>query len=220
MIKNDGSHSTKILADIGTDHAKLPIYLLATSSVSKAYASDLREGPLKKARLNIEFYLGEKADLIETILCDGAEKIPFDANCVSIAGMGGELISKILDRAKFAPDTVFFLSPMKKPEKLRKYLYENGYEISEENLSEEDDKIYTAIKAVKTEKQDSFSEFDTYFSRALIRSKNPYLSDYVSRKIFKTEKKLRGRKNTEGRYGDIKNLENLLSEMYKFKETL
>ena len=60
----------KIVADVGTDHAKLPIWLVATENAEKVYASDLRKGPLKKAAENVAFYLGKEAERVPLILGD------------------------------------------------------------------------------------------------------------------------------------------------------
>ena len=82
------------VADIGTDHGYIPIYLTSEGMTDKAYAMDVNRGPLERAGENIR---KEGLDgRIECILSDGMEKLPIDADSVVIAGMGGDLMEQIL----------------------------------------------------------------------------------------------------------------------------
>ena len=128
-----------ILADVGTDHAYLPIYLCLAHKVARAIASDVNEGPLLRAREHIAAW--GLQDQIDTVLCDGLEEIaPFAPTDILILGMGGELITDILTRAPFTkqPSVRLILQPMTHPEVLRRFLCENGYEIVEERLVREE----------------------------------------------------------------------------------
>ena len=86
-----------IAADIGTDHAFLPILLVSQGKVRKAYACDITEGPLKAAQRNIAKQ--GLSDRIFTILCDGFDGVPMDTECAVIAGMGYFTCTGILERA-------------------------------------------------------------------------------------------------------------------------
>lgn len=220
MLSSDATYSEKVLADVGTDHAKLPIFALATSSVVKAYASDLRKGPLKKAMANIRFYLEDNADSVITVLGDGTENIPSDYNYLTISGVGGDLTASILAHSNARFNTVFLLSPMTGAEKLRRFLYENGYEITEELLAKEEKKIYTVIKAKNTGKKTEYEEIDLYFSKALIESGNIHLKDYVRKYISKIEKSIMGRELSENSYSDIDDLRRLEQKMISLEESL
>ena len=136
------------LADIGTDHAYLPIYLLEQGKIAYAIAADINRGPLDKANENITKYgLGDK---IDTVLCDGLVKIHADqVDDIAIFGMGGELIVKIIDEAPWLKDCKkrLILQPMTHPEKLREYLAQNGFEIINEALSLDRGKIYQTVCA-------------------------------------------------------------------------
>ena len=223
MIEKDFSHKIKILADVGTDHAKLPIYMVAKSCLARAYASDLRPGPLMKAEENVSFYLGDRASDIKLILGDGTENIPHDYNYLSIMGMGGDMISEIIEKTNAADNTVFILSPMTNAEKLRKYLYDNGFVILEEDLAKEDRKIYTVIKACKGEspiesiKRD---ELEIYFSKALIRGGSPYLKEYVDGYILKAEKAINGRLLSGRVFHDIERFKRLRDKMKELEKKL
>lgn len=134
-----------VVADIGTDHAYLPIALVNDGICKKAYASDIGKGPLERARENIA-----EAGLdgvIETVLTDGAAYFDGKANEFIIAGMGGELIYRIICDAPFlkSEDIHLVLQPMTKVPFLRKALLGEGFLIHRERLVKEDGKIYTVL---------------------------------------------------------------------------
>ena len=86
-----------ILADIGTDHAQLPIALVQRGICRKAYAADVAEGPLNSARNNL--IQAGTGDLVVPVLSDGFDRIPADADCAVIAGMGYRTAQGILETA-------------------------------------------------------------------------------------------------------------------------
>lgn len=134
----------KIAADVGTDHARLAVALALTKS-KFVYASDVREGPLEAARKTVAEY---GVTNVKIVMSDGLDNIPF-AEDVIICGMGGELITDIIGRCGFTDkDTRFILQPMTKAEFLRKWLYEKGFEISEETTAYDQGKAY-AVMLVK-----------------------------------------------------------------------
>lgn len=157
------------IADIGTDHAKLPIYLIQNNKCQKVYASDIAEGPLNTARKNIESY-GIKSSSISLYLSDGLNNIPKDYNAVSITGMGGLLIADILSSAR--SNIPFVLNPMSSSEDLRRYLYLNGWEILDEDIAIEDRRFYSVILCIKNDKYIKPDTFDCYYSEPLVRKYN------------------------------------------------
>lgn len=135
----------RTVADIGTDHAYLPIALVKDGKCTKAFASDIGKGPLERARENIaEAGLEDK---IETVLTDGAAYFDSIADEFIIAGMGGELIYKIITEAPFlkSTDIHMVLQPMTKVPFLRQALLSDGFCIEREALVKEDGKIYTLL---------------------------------------------------------------------------
>ena len=132
-----------LVADIGTDHGYLPIYLVNRGICEEAIAADVNLGPLSAARKNIA--LTRVHDKIQTVLSDGLENIE-KADCVTICGMGGELIAHILDGRKDAM-TRFVLQPQRSYDDLRRYLAKNGFEIKKEAVAKENDKMYCAFYA-------------------------------------------------------------------------
>lgn len=136
----------KVLADIGTDHAYLPIWLVSNGVIEKALACDINEGPLNSGKADVEKY--GLSDNITLRLSDGLKNVTeTDADDIVIAGMGGELIAKILAECIWAKniDKHYILQPMTKAEILIKYLYENGFEIIEQRACECDKKHYTVM---------------------------------------------------------------------------
>lgn len=133
------------LADVGTDHAYLPVRLLLDGQISHAIAADLREGPLSRAKETAARYgVSEK---ISFRLCDGLSGIgPDEVDTVVIAGMGGETISAILEAAPWtARGTRLLLQPMTSFPDLRIWLQQNGYCIEGETIAREGARYYTIL---------------------------------------------------------------------------
>lgn len=182
-------------ADIGTDHAYLPIYLMHKGIIERAVAADINQGPLDKANENIIKY--GFSNQITTVLCDGLSKIePDSVDDIAIFGMGGELIVKIIDEASWTKDCDkrLILQPMTHPEKLREYLAQNGFAIVGETLSLDRGKIYQTICA----QYDGFvREFDTFtyaFGEYILKSKNELLIKLLEQTKKKLERKIQGKR--------------------------
>jgi tRNA (adenine22-N1)-methyltransferase len=136
-------------ADIGTDHAYLPVWLILNGVIETAIAADLRPGPLERARETAKKYaLGDRVDFR---LCDGLTGLrPGEADTVAIAGMGGETIAHILAAAPWTrqPGLTLILQPMSTQPELRGWLGENGYQITREHTVREDKTLYTILRVV------------------------------------------------------------------------
>lgn len=159
------------LADIGTDHAYLPITLALAGQIRGAVAADIAEKPLAIASANIRACGAE--ELVATCLSDGLEKIrPYAPDDISIFGMGGEMIVSILDAAPWTknPDIRLILGPMTKTSELRGFLSEKGYAIIGETLSEDDGKIYQIICAVYDGKPYSLSPLEKLVGRQNLKN--------------------------------------------------
>lgn len=138
----------QVLADIGTDHAYLPIWLVKKGVIQKAIAADINMGPLQKAAFNIRRYnVGKQVD---ARLSDGLELIfPNEADDIVIAGMGGELIADIIEKAPWLKDVQkhLILQPMTSAPELRTYLTEHGFAVKQEQAVQDGDHIYTVMRA-------------------------------------------------------------------------
>ena len=135
-------------ADIGTDHAYLPIYLLKGGVISYAAASDINEGPLESARANAREY--GVIDKMSFHLADGLDDLKDSGvTDIAIAGMGGELIADIVSRAEFVKnkDIRLILQPMSKQAHLRRTLEAGGFRIIGESYSKSMGKYYLTVCA-------------------------------------------------------------------------
>ena len=135
------------IADVGTDHAFLPVWLVLHGRVSGAIASDLRKGPLARGAETAREYGVDH--LVETRLCNGLEGIaPEEVDTVIIAGMGGETIVHILEKAPWTADGshTLLLQPMSKMEMLRQFLADNGYKILRERLVRDRGTVYPVME--------------------------------------------------------------------------
>lgn len=133
-------------ADIGTDHAYLPVWLTLEGRLQHAIASDLRKGPLERARATGEVYGAENIDYR---LANGlADVAPEEADVIAIAGMGGETIAAILSAAPWTADGhhTLLLQPMTKDHELRRYLAEHNYCITREALVYDRGTIYPVME--------------------------------------------------------------------------
>lgn len=122
------------LADVGTDHGYLPVYLLQQGRISGAIAADIGAEPLEHARRTAETY---QVTGLTLRLCDGLADIrPDEVDTVAIAGMGGETIIHILENAPWTRESgrLLLLQPMTKAAELRKWLSVNGYCFTDERL--------------------------------------------------------------------------------------
>ncbi len=135
------------VCDVGCDHAQLAVDLLETGKAERVIASDIGEGPLQAAQRTIDAH-GFSAK-IRTILSDGLASIPPEGlTHIVIAGMGGETIIHILESSPFPLDGLhLILQPMTKARDLRKWLYQAGFEISEETCVRDDRYLYAVMHA-------------------------------------------------------------------------
>ena len=133
------------LADIGTDHAYLPVWLARRGTITHALACDLREGPLHRAQENIHKYRVQ--ELVETRLSDGLSAVSAqEADTVVIAGMGGDLMVQILSKAPWLKDgKTLILQCMTSAEGLRRWLLAEGYRVEKENAVRSEGRVYSVM---------------------------------------------------------------------------
>ena len=135
------------LADVGTDHAYLPVRLLLDGGIASAVATDVNEGPLQRGRETAERY-GVRTILFRR--CDGLADVRADeVDTVVIAGMGGETIIQILTDSPWPRTSgcTLLLQPQSRAEALRRFLAEHGYAIAREALVRDRGFLYPVIEA-------------------------------------------------------------------------
>ncbi|KJF26884.1 hypothetical protein TZ02_10895 [Clostridium aceticum] len=177
------------VSDIGTDHGYLPIYLLQNNIASHVIASDVNKGPLETAEKNI--YLHGYVDKIEMRLGSGLEVLKAgEVDTIIIAGMGGILISELLDKAPNIVNKIhtFILQPMQAQEDLRRYLVANNFKITKDLLVKEDHRIYEIIVA---QQGSQAIEEEIYYETGLFLESNPkdLVEEFIEGKI-KTQKEI------------------------------
>ncbi len=169
------------LADVGTDHGYVPIWLYEQGQIPSAIAMDLRQGPLERAREHIQMHgLDEH---IETRLSDGLEKLmPGEADSIVIAGMGGMLVVKILSQGQKTLSSVkeLILQPQSDLDAVREYLRETGFVIVREDMIFEEGKYYPMMKAVHGENTDDRKLWFLY-GRLLLEDRHPVLKSYLEK---------------------------------------
>lgn len=184
-----------VFADIGTDHGYLPIFLLKSGRIKRAYLSDVNEGPLRSAMANVAE--SELMEYCEFILTDGAAAL-FDKNVTdyAICGMGGVLISRIIEAAEHLRDSEIrlILQPMTKQAHLRRYLLEHGFDILDECYSCSDGKHYVTMLVGFTGACRSADLIEAELGRDTphVRDRVEYLS-YLNAKKRTLEKTVRGK---------------------------
>lgn len=180
----------KKVADVGTDHGYIPIFLVKTGICESGIAMDVRKGPLKRAEEHIRQY--NLQDKIKTRLSDGVNKLqPGEADCMIIAGMGGNLTIHILEegRAAISKMREFILQPQSEIAKVRAYLQENGYLITNEEMVFEEGKYYPMMRVVyDPEKVNELSQIQLRYGPILLRKKHPVLLQYVQKEYADTKK--------------------------------
>ncbi|APH14528.1 hypothetical protein NPD5_2998 [Clostridium sporogenes] len=177
------------VADVGTDHAYIPIYLIKNNICKSAIAGDINKGPLDRAKNNINSHRLQSK--IQCRLGPGLTKIhPKEVNGAIIAGMGGHLIKDILEESKEVFKNLDFLvlQPVQNPEALREYIYSMGYKILKESLVFEDNRFYEIIKIKYDENPKSADHIYYEIGEYLINTKHPLIKKFLYNNIDKYKK--------------------------------
>lgn len=204
------------IADIGTDHAYIPIQLIQRGTISFAIAMDIHKGPLERAAEHVR--MAELEKKIELRLSDGFEKLsPHEVDCAVLAGMGGGLVIKILKEHMEVTRSLktCILQPQSEIAKVRAFLIKEGFLIIEEEMVCEDGKYYPMMKVVTPEtdsigsetqqrsgeKQRKSSEIpgaapiwdevQLRFGKLLLEKKHPVLRQLLQRDLKLTEEILK-----------------------------
>ncbi len=185
FVRNDAR-----LVDVGTDHAYLPVWLALNGKIKSAVACDVRVGPLENAKTNILRYGVEQC--VSTVLSDGLDNIrPQDAEDIVIAGMGGELIAKIIKKQQWLCDNRcrLILQPMTRAESLRLFLCQNGFVIQQEKACVSGKKTYSVMvceyDGIRRDCDDEFR-----YIGLLGKDTSEDAKTYIKNMNFKLKKKL------------------------------
>ena len=174
------------IVDVGTDHAYIPIWLLLNGVVTDAIATDIRPGPLLRARSDAEAF--GVLDRLRLLQCDGlALTRPEEVDAVLIAGMGGETIIRILADAPWVKDKRLILQPQTKQDELRAWLSSNGLAITDARLAYDTGRIYL-VWSVEAGEASPFSGVDA----PLLKHRDPLLRPWLEEQIKRLRKRLHG----------------------------
>ncbi len=206
-----------IIADIGTDHGYIPIRLVQDQTCPRAFAMDVRKGPLERAFVHVEEY--GLSQQISLRLSDGLRKLdPGEADTVIIAGMGGELICRILEEGGHVRDSIsrFILSPQSELGSVRRYLEKKGFAIRREAMVKEDGKYYTILEAEKGQMNLEKPWYYEY-GACLIRDKDPVLAEFLEKELASVRairSSLEGRETESAavRRRELEDLEKMIEE--------
>ena len=183
-------------ADVGTDHAYVPIYLLQNGVSPRAYATDNRPGPLKNAGIDAKKYGVEERLVL--YLCDGLALCdPECLDTVIIAGMGGETMIHILEQTPWALEKRLILQPQTKLGELRRYLASKNLSILDAVLAADAGKFYEIWLAVE-----GAMDADALIEPCLIEKRDPLLKPYLAEQIRRKKKQIHGLESSRRPGGD------------------
>ena len=209
--------SGAFVADIGTDHAYLPIYLVQSKIACGALASDINYGPIQKAKENIEKY--NLQGYIDTQIANGLDGIErFLPTDILICGMGGELIAQIIEQSKYVKNSSIrlILQPMTCVYELREYL-SCGFSIIGEKIICEDGKIYQVICASYDGEKHNYSYAELELGKINIQDKSKEYCELLLLTIERKEKVLKGlmlgNQSTDKIKAELKELERLKNDI-------
>lgn len=203
------------VADVGTDHAYLAVYLVNSGKSPRCIASDINSGPLARARETVLKYGAE--DKVELRLSDGLDGYPSEAaRDIVIAGMGGELILSIVKSCPWLrnPDVRLVLQPMTAQPELRKGLYAEEFEILREAVAREGDKLYLVISVRYTGVQKHMDELFCV-AGTLPENDDELSADYLRWQAEVMRKRAAGMIQSKIKLPDTEKIKKLSGELQK-----
>lgn len=194
------------VADIGTDHALLPIYLVLNNKCKKVIASDVRKGPLKSAMRNIKKYGLE--DKIETRMGSGLQTInQMECQVAVLAGMGGYLITELLkesmDVVQGIPNLI--IQPNTEEDTVRKFLYDNSFEILKEDAVVDKGHCYLSILCRYVPGlEEMYTDLELITGKILYKQNSERAKDYYGNLKAKAMKVIKKLERVENKNDEIK----------------
>lgn len=214
MTVYDFIRDGRVFADIGTDHAYLPCYAVLSGKSPSAFACDVKDGPLLHAAATVKKYkLDEKITFVKTYGLMYMDDLAFDD--IVIAGMGGELIADIIRLSPYLKDLKynFVLQPMLSKDKLREFLFDNGFNIINDVYCVSQGRFYTVINAVYDGVIRKLTPFQALMGVWDKNSPPRFSKEYAMRQVHVLKKRISGLSST-GK--DCSEYEELLREVTEF----
>lgn len=185
------------VADIGTDHAYIPVYLLQNEIASFAIACDINKGPLERAKLNAEKYgVGHK---MRFTLADGLNGVEPERDSVTdiiICGMGGELVARIINESEYTRKNGvhLILQPMSAADDLRSFLDKSGFAVIDEVLSTAAGKTYCCLLVEYDGVKRTSTPAELLLGRKTIEKREPLFEKYAGEILARLDTKINGMK--------------------------
>lgn len=205
-------HGSRV-ADIGTDHAYLPTALILDGAIPCAIAADLRKGPLENAEATVNSY--GIADKVQLRLSNGLHAVyPDEVDDIVIAGMGGILISEILEAAPWVKNKKIklILQPQSHDEIVRRWLWKNGFEIIEQESCIDDRKPYICMSAVFTGKIAEHGPVEDMFGDFVNRA-DEASEAFCEKKLRRVKVRLSALQKVDPQNEEIPDLKQILDEV-------
>lgn len=203
------------VADVGTDHGYIPVMLCKRGYAGNIVATDINEGPLVNARRSLSDAGFE--DKVKLILCDGLDACdPESVNTIIVAGMGGDTITGILDRAEWTAreDIRLILQPVTKAEILRYWLVNNEFCITDESLVKENGTVYQIICA-RPGLSENYSDAELFIGKPENLGADELFSEHLATHIKRFKSAVSSLENTkrDGLDAWLAILKNILREL-------
>lgn len=203
----------KTACDIGTDHAYIPVCLTLSGKCETAIASDIRKGPVERAKATVSAYNAEEK--VSVRLGGGLQTVSEnEAETIIVAGMGGLLIAQILEDSKAVAKSAktLILQPMTATAELREYLNQNGFIINEEFIVREEEKLYS-ILLVSVGDDTPYTKAELYMGKKIQKDEN--FESYRNTRLSKLDKQINGLSMSENernikRLDELKNLKEMI----------
>lgn len=208
------------IVDVGTDHGYLPVHLAQNGYTGNIIATDIRPKPLDAARRSAE--AASQSARIYFLLCDGLELCSPDmVDTIVIAGMGGDTICGILDRAEWSWSSKYLhiYQPMTKPHVLRYWLIYNGFEILSEGLVRDSGLIYPVIVA-RFGGVTKLTDGELFVGGYELLKDEPLFEEFCAHQIKRLEKILNGIESSGGvpNNARLEIIKNVLNELKGIKK--
>ena len=203
------------VADVGTDHGYIPVMLCRRGYEGNIIGTDINEGPLNKARRSL--MEADFEDKVTLMLCDGLDGVePESVNTIIVAGMGGDTITGILDRAEWCAreDVRLILQPVTKPEILRYWLINNEFKITDEALVKENGTVYQIICA-RPGISEKYSDAELFIGKPAKLRSDELFSEHLATHIKRFSSAISSLENTkrDGLDAWLGMLKNILREL-------
>lgn len=203
-----------LLADVGTDHAHLPIYLVKSGKIAAAVAADIAKGPLLRAEQNVRLH--GLSGAITTVLSDGLKNVMgYHPTDITICGMGGETVMQIISDCPAVKDPAIRLicQPQSVIPEFREFILREGFNIIDEGICYDRGKFYVCICAEFDGVSRKYSPVELILGQKNIEKADKILSDYAKHVYNALKKKRDGLKSADLPYGDV---EALMSDVYNY----